>query len=298
MEDEARSLPAGWIRQYDPESEHQFFVDTNVEPPRAIWWHPYDDPDYLNSLSSEERERIQTLHRVPTDHDMIAFESDIDDHTDDEGDRPAAPPRPSKDNQKFPAELPPRPGQSHAGASSSSNNNNLQVPKASLGRRMKDKLTGTTHEEREKIRAQRQKEEEELYRRHQMYRAAMRKAMETGEPQLIGKDKQGRDVYIEPPPAGYGTYGGTYGGGFGGAGVLGGGGGYPGSGFYGGGMGGNRVGYNPYAQGGPYANPNARYLRPAGPYSQRPYYGGYGGGLGLPIGMGLLGGALLGGAMF
>src|SRR6202044_1900790 len=42
MEDEGRPLPYGWIRQLDAKTHHQFFVDTNVEPPPSIWHHPHD----------------------------------------------------------------------------------------------------------------------------------------------------------------------------------------------------------------------------------------------------------------
>src|SRR5277367_6528247 len=72
MEDEGRPLPYGWIRQHDSKTHHQYFVDTNVEPPRSIWHHPYDDETYMSSISPEERAKIQGLHRVPTNHDIIA----------------------------------------------------------------------------------------------------------------------------------------------------------------------------------------------------------------------------------
>jgi hypothetical protein len=246
MEDESRPLPPGWVRQYDAKEHHQFFVDTNKNPPRSIWQHPYDDDVYMNSLSPEERAKIQGLHRVPTDADIAAESSDDDTH-----------------HEHVQPELPPRP----------SGNTSRGSDNRSFGRRMKDKLTGTTHEERARERAQREEEERQAYERHQMYRAAMAKAMETGQPQFIGKDRTGRDVYIEPPSGmGYGS-------------------GYPGQGGYGNGG----YGYNPYSQG-PYTNPNARFIRPQAPYS-RPYYGGYGGGLGLPIGLGLGGGLLMGSMM-
>lgn len=137
-----------------------------------------------------------------------------------------------------------------------------------LGRKMKDKLTSTTHVEREQTRRQREEKERRIYEQHQMYRRAMSKAAQTGEPQCIGKDKSGRDVYIEPPM------------GMGGRGYA-----------------GNGYGYNPYSQGG-YAPPNSRYIRPQGPY-RRPYGGGYGGGYGMGMGMPLLlgGGLGLGGGM-
>ena len=49
MEDESRPLPPGWVRLYDAKQSHQFFVDTNSEPPRSIWHHPYDDEKYRKS---------------------------------------------------------------------------------------------------------------------------------------------------------------------------------------------------------------------------------------------------------
>lgn len=81
MEDEGRPLPQGWIRQYDDQSHHQFFVDTTRDPPRSIWQHPYDDEEYMSSLDPEERQRIQALHKSPSHADIEAESSaDDDDH--------------------------------------------------------------------------------------------------------------------------------------------------------------------------------------------------------------------------
>lgn len=150
-------------------------------------------------------------------------------------------------------------------------------------------VTGKTHEERVEERRLRAIEEQRQYEAHQAFRRAMAKAIETGEPQLVGKDKDGKNIYIEPPNTGgpaYGAYGG-----------------------------GDAYSYNPgregpFAGGGAYSDPNARFIRPNYPY-QRPYGGGYGyggypyrggygygGGYGLPLVGGLLGGALLGGLLF
>ncbi|KAL8809693.1 MAG: hypothetical protein Q9223_003282 [Gallowayella weberi] len=229
MEDEGRPLPAGWLRQYDPQNQHQFFVDTRQEPPRSIWHHPYDDDEYMSSLDPAERRKIQGSLRVPSHADINA-ESSEDDHAPTPSTQPL-PPRPEKpEKQKF-------------------------------GRKMKDKLTGTTHEQRQEERRQRAIAEEQAYERHRQLRQAMVTAMNTGQPQYIGKDRDGRDLYIEPPQqVNHGGYG-----------------------------------YNPYTQG-PYASPNARFLRPSGPYG-RPYGRGYGGGYGLPLAGGLMGGLLLGGML-
>ncbi|KAL9122999.1 MAG: hypothetical protein Q9187_000437 [Circinaria calcarea] len=233
MEDEARPLPPGWIRQYDPKNSHQFFVDTTANPPRSIWQHPYDDQQFLDSLDPQERERILSLHKVPSKADVEAESSDDD----TEGGHHSHPQQPPI-------------GGMHR-----------------FGRKMKDKITGMTHEERELQRRRRAEEEQRAYARHQALRQAMSRAIETGQPQLVGRGEDGKEIYIEPP-------------------------------MYGGGMPPGAYRYNPYVQG-PYTHTsgNAMYIRPAYPYS-RPYGYGYGGGYGLPLAGGLLGGALLGGLLF
>jgi len=230
MEDELRPLPEGWVRSYDATTQHQFFVDTTKDPPRSIWHHPYDDDDYMNSLPEKERERIRR-------DQQDAKAKSTDGETGEAGPSTASVPTPPPDQphgiQKF-------------------------------GRKLKDKLTNTTHEEREARRRQEAAEEEQAYRQHLAFRAAVARAAETGQPQLLGKNPNGEDVYIEPPDGPRAP---------------------PGS-----------QGYNPYAEG-PYTNPNARFIRPDYPYS-RPYGSGYGGGYGLPLAGGLLGGALLGSLLF
>ena len=254
MEDESRPLPEGWVRQFDEKSHHQFFVDTKSNPPRSIWHHPYDDEQYLSTLTSEDRERVEGLHgllRVPTRAD-IAAESSEDDH-DEHHDASAT--SAGKKPQQHSEQLPPRP---------------VGQEKRTFGRRLKDKVTNSTHEQREAERRKRAEEEARAYKMHQALRRAMLEARRTGKPQYIGKGRDGKDVYIEPPmdptSSAYAP------------------------GIYGRGAFGNT--YNPYSQG-PYTTPNATYIRPADPY-YRPYGYGYGGGLGLPLLGGLTGGLLLG----
>lgn len=258
MEDEHRPLPKGWVRTFDPQSQHQFFVDTRKDPPRSIWHHPYDDDEYLSTLSSDERERIEHESmgrgKQPSKADIMASHSDEDEeaHNHHYGSGNTA------------AELPPRPDGGKGKGKAKG-----------FGRKLKDKLTGTTAEQREAERQRRAEEERKMYEQHQRVRQAMSRAAETGQPQLVGKDKDGKNVFVDPPnttagPAGFGTSA-------------------PGSGYnysspyqgYGPGM------YSPYG-----------YARPYGPY-RRPYGGGYGGGYGLPLalGGGLLGGLLIGDAL-
>lgn len=274
MEDMSRPLPKGWLRQFDQSHKHHFYVDTTKEPPRSIWHHPHDDQTYLSSLSSEERERIQaeSHHHAPPSPDVRA------ESTDEEGAGPSDS-KHAKTKSNVRAKVAGEPSSSAAGASSSaaaSSSNAAGKKPRGFGEKLKDKLTGTTHDERVKERARREREEQEMYRAHMAFRNAMARAYETGQPQLLGRDQDGKDVYVEPPggPGGQGaSQGWPY----------------------------NRQsqvmrGDNPYATG-PYANPNARFIRPPDPY-YRPAYGGYGGGLGLPLAAGLTGGLLLGGLMF
>jgi hypothetical protein len=273
MEDEARPLPAGWVRQFDSKEGHQFFVDTHANPPRSIWHHPYDDDTYLKSLSSEERERLQESDRLPSHkmHDTTGESTDEDSPSTGRYTDPALPPRPVKQ-------------------------------KEGLGSKLKDKLTGKTKEERQQERAQRAEQERQYYEAHQKFRLAMDKAMQTGQPVFFAKDKDGKDVYVEPP---------------GGPGGRGGPAAY--SGEYGIRPDGTRM-INPYANGnGPYADPNARFIRPQQPYARPMGYGyggggggfGYGGGYGryggnygggmgygMPMMGGLMGGMMLGGLLF
>ncbi|KAI5361240.1 hypothetical protein Slin15195_G123530 [Septoria linicola] len=269
MEDEARPLPTGWVRSYDPQNQHQFFVDTTKDPPKSIWHHPYDDEEYINSLSGEERERVEQesinykkMDHTPSKDDYIhAHSDDEDDYLPQHYQNQA-----SSASGSSNAQLPPRPdGKDGKGKG-----------KVSFGRKVKDKVTGMTHEEREAERRAREEEERRAYESHLKIRQAMQRAAETGQPQHIGKDREGKDIYIEPPRPPY--QGGGY----------------------------NGYGYNPYSpynSQGIYTTPNARYVRPGMPYG-RPYgspygYGRpYGGGMGMPLAGGLLGGALLGGLLF
>ncbi|KAG8870708.1 hypothetical protein FRB98_001386 [Tulasnella sp. 332] len=54
IEDESRPLPEGWIRQLDPSSDHHFYVDTQTNPPRSIWVHPFEDPEWQQAHASRQ----------------------------------------------------------------------------------------------------------------------------------------------------------------------------------------------------------------------------------------------------
>merc|ERR1712093_72828 len=76
------------IHSAKPHQQHQ-------QPPRSIWHHPYDDEQYLSSLTPDERSRIQSLHRVPTPADIQAESSGDDEHGSS-----SHPPLPARDNSE------------------------------------------------------------------------------------------------------------------------------------------------------------------------------------------------------
>ncbi|KAK5659898.1 hypothetical protein OQA88_13361 [Cercophora sp. LCS_1] len=144
MEDELRPLPPGWIRSYDPQTHHQFFVDTTTHPPRSIWHHPLDDP----SITSQTHQPSQLRASTP---DMASEPTDSD--------SPA---------------------------------------KHTLGRKIKDHITGTTHEQRVAERKRREEHEKEVYRQHLAFRKAFGEGMVSGEPALLGRDENEQEVFLEP----------------------------------------------------------------------------------------------------
>ncbi|WVQ72041.1 hypothetical protein IAR50_001585 [Cryptococcus sp. DSM 104548] len=48
MDDASRDLPDGWARCYDSDQKHHYYVDESTM--RTIWYHPYDDAQYLSTL--------------------------------------------------------------------------------------------------------------------------------------------------------------------------------------------------------------------------------------------------------
>ena len=179
MEDELRPLPPGWIRQFDAKEGHQFFVDTKTDPPRSIRVHPHDDEQYLSTLSSEERERIQeaeeAMHRP-----LTPVSIDEKPHRDGKLHKPS---------ESYPSDLPARPGQSTQGG------------KKPLSERLKDKVTGTTKEERARERAERAVEERRYYEAHMKFRQALRQSQITGMIPIPDKSEQANTNCYRPTSA-------------------------------------------------------------------------------------------------
>jgi len=181
MEDEERPLPEGWIRQFDRNNAHHFYVDTRADPPRSIWHHPFDDEQWT-------REHAQ---RAPP---------------------PGPPPGSSEKGAKPAGEngTPPR-SPSAAQASSSKAQN-----RGFLGK-IKDELIGTK-EEREaakqrKLQAEREMQQRYLERRRLLaQQAASQQAYSPNSSLYNSYGYQDYPTYAAPQTA-YGRRGGFGGGG-------------------------------------------------------------------------------------
>ncbi|GAA5915627.1 hypothetical protein JCM6882_002367 [Rhodosporidiobolus microsporus] len=192
MVDEARPLPEGWRREWDPSSSHYFYVDTKAEPPRSIWSHPLDDPDYLSAHPKEAKE-LAAQFAPP----------------------PGAPPG-------HPSASSPAPGSSKGHVSAYEHDEaggkgkGKDGEKRTLGRRMKDKIYGNTHEERVAERKRRQEEEMKQYQLYLQRRAALLRAQQQGAYRPMYAAPAGpyvrQPMYggsgIGMPAYGYGGYGG------------------------------------------------------------------------------------------
>ncbi|KAM0790819.1 hypothetical protein ACM66B_004664 [Microbotryomycetes sp. NB124-2] len=188
----ARPLPEGWRREFDQNSQHFFYVDTKAKPPRSIWVHPFEDPEYLNSLSEKERKEILGDNPPPAVPDTAAAGSSS-------SSRPHA--------------------TTSGGVASSSKTQDKKD--RSFGRKMKDKLTGTTHEQRVAERKRRQEEEMKRYQQYIMARQQLLEAQRSGRYQPMYAAPAGpftRPVVGYPGSAygQYGYYGSPYGGYYGG----------------------------------------------------------------------------------
>ncbi|GAA6013631.1 hypothetical protein JCM10207_004796 [Rhodosporidiobolus poonsookiae] len=190
MMDEARPLPQGWRREFDPNSQHYFYVDTNATPPRSIWTHPLDDPDYLSAHPKEAQELASSFSP------------------------PVEPPSDSKHPDAHAVgkgeDLSPAPSRDHVSAYEGKGKGKEKEEKRTLGRRMKDKLTGTTHEQRVAERKRRQEAELKQYQAYLQRRQQILEAQASGRYQPMYAAPAGPYRYQRPM---YGSYG--YGPGYG-----------------------------------------------------------------------------------
>ncbi|KAL7412833.1 hypothetical protein BDY24DRAFT_79145 [Mrakia frigida] len=52
---DGQDLPDGWIKQWDYQNDCEFYVDTKSNPPRSIWVHPFEDPDFIQSIPDSQQ---------------------------------------------------------------------------------------------------------------------------------------------------------------------------------------------------------------------------------------------------
>ncbi|EIN14081.1 hypothetical protein PUNSTDRAFT_140459 [Punctularia strigosozonata HHB-11173 SS5] len=134
--------PYGWTKEYDPASQHDFWVDTTSSPPRSIWTHPYEDEIFL-SQHPEIRERFKNELSPSAGPDSRRHSF----HGESSTVRP-----PAKRNSA-----------SHPGTPV---NTRSSTPRGIFGR-MKDKAIGTKEEREERKLRERELERQQMTQREQ-----------------------------------------------------------------------------------------------------------------------------------
>lgn len=213
---DSRPLPAGWVKEFDSNSNRNYYVDTLATPPRSIWVHPLDDPEFTRA------------HQLDGDDDL-----DSDDGRSGHNSRPPSAQSGVSDSGKlkkspYPDEKKSRRNDdddnhlhvpSTAGASSSSSSGrhsrtpsqqsvasvNSQQKKRGFFGKLKDELIGTK-EERAAAKAQREarrKEEERLY--YERRDAMMARRLQEQEAERQAWERAGRQYQQQRQQYGYRT---------------------------------------------------------------------------------------------
>ncbi|KAJ9108747.1 hypothetical protein QFC21_000067 [Naganishia friedmannii] len=139
MDDEYRELPEGWIRCFDKNTNHHFYVDVATE--RSSWLHPYDDPVYLSSLPDTHpaNPNSEVARAARAKHEEIAKTV--------QQKKPATGSSSSSGRQDV-----------HSAAQAAMAGGSASRPREerSMGGKLKDKLLGSTKEERRKAKLEQQ----------------------------------------------------------------------------------------------------------------------------------------------
>ncbi|GAA5884515.1 hypothetical protein JCM3774_000855 [Rhodotorula dairenensis] len=195
MLDESRPLPDGWRREFDANSGHYFYVDTKAKPPRSIWSHPLD-PEYLRAHPDVAEKVVPPAEKPDSDQDR---------------------------HHKLHKSASSHASTSGSTSASGSGSHGQEEDNRTFGRKMKDKLTGTTHEQRVEQRRKQAEQEKKEYEAYLRRRAQIRQAQAEGRYRPMYGAPMG--PYVRTVPLGYGggMYGrsGLYGGGMYGGGMYG-----------------------------------------------------------------------------
>jgi len=182
------NLPPGWTKQHDAQSNRDFYVDTLAEPPRSIWTHPYEDPQFLEELDRE------TGHPSDVKGQSHKGAANPPSYADVKGSRPTTPVD-NKQRQHLGGM-----NTGGAGPSSSSPPKGDGKPHQSLFGKLKDKAIGTKEERDARARERAAAEQAYMRRRQELMvqRQAQMQQMGGGGGGMFG------------PGGGAGGYGGRY----------------------------------------------------------------------------------------
>lgn len=175
---EDRPLPQGWVRQFSPDHSRWYYVDTDANKGggRSTWNHPLFDELYLSSLDPAERTCVEWDNKLFTLRQLginVALASE---------------PESVRDAREV---------LQHQGAVADSAEPVRGFRK--MGRRLKDGMTKSTHAEREEKRKGKKKRHDIFVNAQARLSRAFAQSRETGIPQFVQQDVDGRDVVVLPP---------------------------------------------------------------------------------------------------
>ncbi|CAO1623674.1 unnamed protein product [Sympodiomycopsis kandeliae] len=184
-----RPLPPGWVKQWDGNHRHNYYVDTKANPPRSIWTHPMDDADFLKAnpqyRNGEEKQAYAPPPTAPpqthsNDPDgpinQTNFNLSQKDRIRLAGDRAAEKARSKPDVHGL----------------------------KKVSRSMKDKTSGMDHIQRARNKAEREEATKIANEERAAIARAFLLAAQFGQPQFFGRDdRAGVDYYAEPPAPGF-----------------------------------------------------------------------------------------------
>lgn len=218
---EERPLPIGWIRQFSPDHSRWYYVDTdeNKGTGRSTWNHPLFDEIYLSTLDPDERTLVEwdnklfmlrqmgvsialccEPQRVLDARDALAQMGDTD-----EIDRTSEPPDDAKKRRTsafssgiLSAGQSPDPSSAAPSAPGGTQTKRVRRFKR-MGRRLKDGVTKSTHAERAEKRKAKKKRQDTFSDAQARLCKAFATSRDTGVPQFVQEDLDGRDVLVLPP---------------------------------------------------------------------------------------------------
>ncbi|CAO1628487.1 unnamed protein product [Parajaminaea phylloscopi] len=180
-----RTLPSGWVKQWDAAHQHFFWVDTQSSPPRSIWTHPLDDPLFRKAhpqYGSNDKGAGYAPPQSAPPGDAAG------------GSTSHHPPASQHDRVKAAGER----------AAEQARQEPAPTGLKKMRRQAKDKSTGMDHVQRARHKAEQREMEIIAAEQRRETARAFALAAQFGQAQFLGRDdRTGAEYWAEPPAPGF-----------------------------------------------------------------------------------------------